>query len=170
MLVLPIGGARSANWHTRPAEEVPAPMPLSLRQSTLASLTVLAAAVSAPSAHAALPNTICGQLKGPYASWVSTEPPKGTVAGTTWTVLAQQGTPCRTAVAATPALLAQWARHHGKYARLRAPGWVCVVTPSPGRSGSGGFACVKGKQLYAVFETGRYTVAQLRRLGVEQAG
>jgi hypothetical protein len=139
---------------------------------TIGAATVLAAtlAVGAQGGTSAQ-LTICGQVRhGPAGDWLLS--PKVAqalgvsrhVAGTTWTVLAE-GASCRVAMKDTPALLRVWAKSSGT-TRLAGPsGWACGrVGGAAAGKGSPGGVCTKGRTDFAFIESGRYSLAQIKRL------
>jgi hypothetical protein len=102
--------------------------------------------------------TICGQLKGPYASfWSSVTGLK--LKGTTWTVIAT-GVPCPFALASTPGLLTQWTKAPiGGSLTLK--GGHCVKMSDRAYSGSGtssgGFVCTTGSVYPVIFGPKTFT-------------
>ncbi len=142
-------------------------------------LAILAGAVvsgaSARGAPARPDTTLCKQIPGPHAEYLSLVSGFKSK-GNTWTVLATKRVSCGLALAKTPALLGRWvsAPIGG---RLPLAGYTCTKMKDSGYSGtgvsSGGFLCHRGTRpatspfapdTFAARETTPYTPAQIRAL------
>ncbi len=149
------------------------------RSIQIALVAVCAAfAVASPQAGTTLARpdtTLCKQIPGPYAAYLSLVSGFRSK-GTTWTVLATKHLTCAFAVAQASALLRKW-RSAAIGARLSLPGFACVKMRDRAYSGpgvsSGGFLCHRGgvpapspfaPDTFAVRETNPYTPEQIRAL------
>jgi hypothetical protein len=134
--------------------------------TTVASCCVVAAALTGSATGAPAAKTqLCGQLKGPYASY--TAPLSGQkLTGSRWTVFAT-GVPCAKAMRAAPVILRWWAKARvGAFSGgTLAGGYTCTKEDDGhGRSGSAGCILTKGtNQTVQLWMTGRYTIAQLKQ-------
>lgn len=136
------------------------------RLAALAAILILAGlaagvGMAAPTAMIQL----CGQLKGPYASYTSRFTGQK-LTGSRWTVIANSA-PCAEAMRAAPAILKWWARARvGQSSRgTLAGGYTCTKeNDGHGRSGSAGCILTKGTGGLQLYMTGKYTIAQLKRL------
>jgi hypothetical protein len=138
---------------------------------TIGAATVLAATLAlGAQGGTSAQLTVCGQVKhGPAGDWLLNAKVAQAlgisrhVAGTTWTVLAGRAS-CRVAMKDTPALLRVWAKSSGT--RLAGPsGWACGrVGGAAAGKGSPGGVCTKGGTDFAFIESGRYSLAQVKRL------
>jgi hypothetical protein len=130
--------------------------------ATCAVAAVVAAAAS-PAATPATPKTmICGQLKGPHATYLFRVNNKK-LSGRTWTVFAT-GVPCAKAMKAAPKILAWWGKAKVEASDLNVGGFLCTKE-SDGHGSSGSAGCsYKGLSNIELMMTGSYTVAQLKRM------
>jgi hypothetical protein len=145
-----------------------------MRARTVAIVVVLSIAAVATSPAAGKPaarGTICGQVKGPSASFWSVVTGLK-LKGTTWTVLATD-VPCSTAMKDSPGLLGQWtkAKIGGS---LTLAGFHCLKMTDRAYSGngvaSGGFVCgtsgtpaVFGSHTFSARMTDGWSTAQIRQ-------
>jgi hypothetical protein len=109
---------------------------------------------------------LCGQLKGPYASYTGRFTGQK-LTGSRWTVIAT-GVSCAKAMKAAPAILKWWAKARvgESSSGTLAGGYTCTKESDVhGRSGSAGCILSKGtSQTIQLYMTGRYTLAQLKRM------
>jgi len=113
---------------------------------------------------------ICGQKKGPFASWSATIPGLNKTyrfKGSTWTVFATD-VKCSFAMASAPGLLRQWSKAKIS-ARLTLKGWLCTKEKGRGYSGkgtsSGSIGCAGPKGAFiAIYMYAPYTLAQIKQV------
>jgi hypothetical protein len=140
---------------------------------TMLVMTVAAAIAIGPAGHGAAAPAgkiqICGQKKGPAASWSDSIPGVGMVKfkGSTWTVIATDVS-CAYALKVTPGHLARWSKAKiGDH--WRSDGWFCGKEKGKGYSGSGvssgSIGCVGPKtQFIAIKMYAPYTLAQIKAI------
>ena len=137
------------------------------RLASLVAALILAGLAAGPGTAARTAKIqLCGQLKGPYASYTGRLTGQK-LTGSRWTVIAT-GIPCAKAMRAAPGILKWWAKARVDQSSpgTLAGGYACTKeSDGHGRSGSAGCILTKGTgQTVQLYMTGKYTIEQLKRL------
>jgi hypothetical protein len=131
--------------------------------ATLVGAALLLVAATATPASSQTKTKICGQIKhGPYASYTSLLTNKK-LSGTTWSVFAT-GVPCPAAMKAAPKVLKWWAR--AEIDAFTQIGMFSCSKESDGHGSAGSAGCKAPHALdnIELIMTGKYTVAQLKKM------